>query len=110
MTPSNHIKSALNYLAVLAILSINSSAHASKELAQKNACLSCHGVEKKVIGPAFSAIAAKYKDQKDAQAILVKSIKSGGSGKWGAIPMPAQASLSDADAGILANWILAGSK
>lgn len=110
MTQFKHIKSALNYLAVVAILSINTSAHASKELAQKNACLSCHGVEKKIIGPAFNAIAAKYKDQKDAAAYLMKSIKSGGSGKWGAIPMPAQANLSDADAGVLANWILAGSK
>lgn len=110
MTQFKHTKSALTYLAVVAALSVNTGAQASKELAQKNACLACHGIEKKVVGPAFNAIAGKYKDQKDAQAILVKSIKTGGSGKWGAIPMPAQANLSDADAGVLANWILAGSK
>ncbi len=106
----NHTKYVMPLLVLSTTLLVNTSAHATKDLAQKNACLSCHGIEKKVIGPAFNAIASKYKDQKDAQATLAKSIKSGGSGKWGAIPMPAQANLSDADANTLATWILAGSK
>jgi cytochrome c len=83
---------------------------ASMELAQKNACLACHAVDHKVIGPAYQEVAKKYAGQKDAEATLVKNIKGGGSGKWGAIPMPPQASLSDGDAHKLAAWILSGAK
>jgi cytochrome c len=86
------------------------SAHASKELANKSACMACHAAEKKVLGPAYLEVAKKYAGQKDAVAVLAASIKAGGSGKWGAIPMPAQAALSDADAKTLAAWILGGAK
>ena len=79
-------------------------------LAKKNACMACHAVEKKLVGPAFQDISKKYASQNDAEAALVKSIKAGGSGKWGPIPMPAQAALSDADAKTLAAWVLAGAK
>lgn len=85
-------------------------AHADQALAQKNACLACHATDKKLVGPAFQDVAKKYASQSDAQAYLVKSIKAGGSGKWGPVPMPAQAALSDADASALAAWILKGSK
>ena len=85
-------------------------ASADQVLAQKNACLACHAVDKKLVGPAFQDIAKKYSAQADAQAYLVKSIKAGGSGKWGPVPMPAQAALGDADAASLAAWILKGSK
>ncbi len=85
-------------------------ASANQALAQKNACLACHAMDKKLVGPAFQDIAKKYAGQADAQAQIAKSIKAGGSGKWGPIPMPAQAALSEADAGTLAAWILAGSK
>jgi cytochrome c len=62
--------------------------------------------------PAFANLdlAKKYAAQKDAAATLAKNIKAGGSGKWGPVPMPAQAALSDADANTLAAWILAGAK
>ena len=83
---------------------------ASKELAQKNACLACHGIDKKMVGPAYLDIAKKYGGQKDAEAALAKSIKTGGAGKWGPIPMPAQPGLSDGDAQALAAWILQGAK
>nr|WP_237707248.1 c-type cytochrome [Acidovorax sp. NO-1] len=76
------------------------------ELAQKNACMTCHAVDKKLVGPAYADVAKKYAGQKDAEATLVASIKKGGSGKWGAIPMPAQAALSETDAKTLAKWIL----
>ena len=79
-------------------------------LAQKNACMACHAVDKKLVGPAYQEVAKKYAGQADAQTQLAKSIKAGGSGKWGAVPMPPQAALSDADANTLAAWILAGSK
>ncbi|MEY4077609.1 MAG: hypothetical protein RIQ69_1979 [Pseudomonadota bacterium] len=85
-------------------------AFANLDLAKKNACMACHGVDKKVVGPAYQDVAKKYAGQKDAAAALTKSIKAGGSGKWGPIPMPAQAALSDADANTLAAWILAGAK
>jgi len=89
---------------------ISAPAFASKELAQKNACLACHAPDKKLVGPAYQEIAKKYAGQKDAEANLAKSIKAGGSGKWGPIPMPAQAALSEADAKTLAAWVLAGAK
>lgn len=83
---------------------------ASKELAQKNQCLACHAADKKIVGPAYQDVAKKYAGQKSAEATVAANIKSGGSGKWGPVPMPAQAALSDADAKALAVWILAGAK
>ncbi|HEX9718576.1 MAG TPA: c-type cytochrome [Ramlibacter sp.] len=83
---------------------------AGKELATKNACLACHATDKKLVGPAYQDVAKKYAGQKDAEATLAKSIKAGGSGKWGPVPMPAQAALSDADAKTLAAWVLGGAK
>ncbi len=78
----------------------------AKELATKNTCLGCHAAAAKLVGPAYKDVAAKYKGKKPAE--LAASIKAGGSGKWGAVPMPAQAALSDADAKLLAEWVLAG--
>ena len=75
-------------------------------LAKANACLACHAMDRKVLGPAFKDVAAKYAGRKDAVEYLTAKIKSGGAGIWGAIPMPAQARLSDAQAKELAQWIL----
>ncbi len=97
---------ALTTLAILAA----PQAQASQQLAQKNACMACHAVDKKVLGPAYQEVAKKYAGQKDAAAQLAASIKKGGSGKWGPVPMPAQPNLSEADAQALAAWILAGAK
>jgi cytochrome c len=85
-------------------------AWANLALAQKNACVACHAVDKKLVGPSYQNVAKKYAGQKDAEAILTKSILAGGAGKWGPVPMPAQPNLSDADAKTLAAWILAGGK
>lgn len=95
-------------VAVSALLA--APAFANLDLAKKNACMACHAVDKKVVGPAYQEVAKKYAGQKDAVAAVAKSIKAGGSGKWGPIPMPAQAALSEADANTLAAWILAGAK
>ncbi|MFM2274674.1 MAG: hypothetical protein RL211_546 [Pseudomonadota bacterium] len=95
-------------LGTAALISV--PAFANKDLAAKNACMACHAADKKVVGPAFQEVAKKYAGQNDAVTVLAKSIKAGGSGKWGAIPMPAQAALSDADAKTLAAWVLAGAK
>ncbi len=86
------------------------SAWANADLAKKNNCLACHATDKKIVGPAYQDVAKKYAGQADAEAALAKSIKAGGSGKWGPIPMPPQAQLSDADAKTLAAWILGGAK
>ena len=79
---------------------------AAKSLATKSACLACHAADKKLVGPAYKDIAAKYKGMEAAK--LAASIKAGGSGKWGAVPMPAQAALKDDEAKLLAEWVLAG--
>ena len=89
---------------------VSGAAWANQALAQQNACMACHSVDKKLVGPSFQDVVKKYAGQADARAQLVKSIKTGGSGKWGAVPMPPQAALSDADANTLAAWILAGAK
>ena len=75
-------------------------------LAKNNMCLACHAIDKKVLGPAFKDVAAKYATRKDAVEYLTKKIKSGGSGVWGVIPMPAQAQLNDTQAKELARWVL----
>ena len=92
------------------VLAAPLSAHASLELAKKNACMACHAADKKLVGPAYQEVAKKYDGKKDAVEAVMASIKAGGSGKWGPIPMPAQAALSDADAKALATWILGGAK
>lgn len=79
---------------------------AALALAQKNACMACHAVDRKMVGPAYKAIAEKYKGMDVAK--LAASIKAGGAGKWGPVPMPAQANLKEEDARTLAAWILAG--
>ena len=95
-------------LASLVFLS--GPAFANKDLAQKSGCLACHAIDKKVVGPAYQDVAKKYAGQADAEARVMANIKSGGAGKWGPIPMPAQAALSDADLKVLARWILDGAK
>lgn len=97
-------------IAAVLLAAGSAPAWANQELAQKNACLACHAVDKKMVGPAYQEIAKKYGGQKGAEEMLARSIKAGGSGKWGPVPMPAQPALSDADARTLAGWILAGAK
>ena len=75
-----------------------------------NGCIACHGVTAKVVGPAYRDVAAKYRGKADGQAYLVKKMREGGSGVWGAVPMPPQANLKDADAQAIAQWILAGAQ
>ncbi|QBM27282.1 c-type cytochrome [Hydrogenophaga pseudoflava] len=75
-----------------------------------NACTACHGVKNKIVGPGFNEIAAKHKGRADAEAYLVGKIKSGGSGVWGAVPMPPQPQIKDDDAKAIAQWIAAGAK
>jgi cytochrome c len=80
----------------------------AQAIASKNMCLSCHAVDHKVVGPAYRDIAEKYKGDADAMAKLTKKVKNGGSGVWGATPMPPNAAISDPDLKLVITWILAG--
>ena len=78
-------------------------------LAKQHSCTACHGFDGKLVGPSFREMAKKYGAQVDGQAYLAGKIKAGGSGVWGAMPMPPQA-LSEADAKAIAQWLMAGAK
>lgn len=89
------------------MVAAQASADANRDLAQKSGCMACHGVDKKIMGPAFKDVAAKYKGNKEAEAKLVAKVKAGGSGVWGPMPMPANSPrISDADITTLVKWIL----
>ena len=77
-------------------------------IAKQNACLGCHAVNKKIVGPSFQAVAEKYKNDSNAQAFLKNKIAKGGSGSWGVVPMPANTKLNEADLSTLTSWILRG--
>lgn len=88
-------------------LLVAGQAMADQALAQKSGCLACHGVDKKVLGPGFKDVAAKYKGNKGAEAKLVAKVKKGGSGVWGPIPMPANSpQVKDNDIQTIVKWIL----
>jgi cytochrome c len=80
-------------------------AFASLDLAKSKQCMSCHGEDKKVVGPAYKDVAAKYKGQADAVAKLTAKIKNGSSGAWGPVPMPAN-KVTDEEAKTLAEWVM----
>ncbi len=81
---------------------------ADPALAQSKNCLACHAADKKLVGPSFKDIAAKYKTDKGAVDKLAAKVIKGGSGVWGAVPMPANTQVSEVEAKKLVNWILAG--
>ena len=76
------------------------------ELAKRKACLSCHGIDKRVVGPAFRDVAAKYKGEAGSEAKLVQKLRGGGSGVWGPLPMPPNPDLAESDAAALVHWVL----
>jgi cytochrome c len=77
----------------------------AKQLATKYNCLACHAVDKKLVGPPYQDVAKKYKGDKSAAEKLAGKVKAGGSGVWGAIPMPPN-NVPDADIKTLVEWIL----
>jgi len=78
----------------------------AEQLLKEKACLSCHTLDKKLVGPAYKEVAAKYKSRKDAEAYLSKKIREGSTGVWGAIPMPPNGTVADDEARTLAKYIL----
>jgi len=94
-------------LSVFAALSlVSSAAFASADLAKAKNCMACHAMDKKLVGPAYKDVAAKYASDKGAVAKLAKKIREGGTGVWGQVPMPANPQVSEADAQTLAKWVL----
>ena len=81
-------------------------AFAQADLAKQKNCMACHAVDKKLVGPSFKDVAAKYAGQKDAVDKLVQKVIKGGSGAWGPVPMPANPQVSQAEAKQLVQWIL----
>ena len=92
--------------AIAAALAMAGAAQANEKLAQASGCTTCHAPDKKIIGPAFKEIAAKYRGNKGAEADLVKKVKAGGKGVWGDVPMPPNAHVKDEDIKTMVQWIL----
>ncbi|MBR7799486.1 c-type cytochrome [Undibacterium fentianense] len=99
--------STLLATCALAVASLPAMADTGADLTKKNNCMNCHGVDKKIVGPAFKDIAKKYKGNADAVALLSKKVKDGGSGVWGPIPMSPNKAVSDADIKVMVEYVLA---
>jgi cytochrome c len=91
---------------LIALLLVSPTLYASEDLVKKYGCIACHNVEKKIVGPAFKDISAKYKSKEDNVQYLAGKIRNGGSGIWGMIPMPPQKQVREDDAEAIAKWIL----
>lgn len=93
--------------ALFAAAATTMAAPNTEALAQKSNCLMCHSVDKKILGPAYKDVAAKYKGDKSAEAKLIQKVKAGGSGAWGDMPMPPNSpQVKDEDIKTLVQWIL----
>jgi cytochrome c len=102
------MKKTLAMTAALAALGFAAGAQAqgAAKLAQSKGCLACHQVDKKLVGPAYKDVAAKYRTDKTAQAKLVKKVREGGQGVWGPVPMPPNSTVSEKEAETLVKWVL----
>jgi len=100
------MKPSLILLAGMASALAAPTVYANAELAQKKNCMACHATDKKLVGPSYKDVAAKYAKDKDAVKKLSEKIIKGGSGVWGPVPMPANAQVNPAEAEQLAKWVL----
>ena len=98
--------STVRNAAIVIACMLSVPAFANPELAQKKNCMACHSIDQKVIGPAYKDVAAKYAGQADAVPKLTQKVLKGGSGVWGAVPMPANPQVNEAEAKQLVEWIL----
>ncbi len=101
------MKNLLSACAIAFALTAAGTAQANEKLLQSSGCMTCHGVDKKVIGPSYQEIAAKYRNDKGAEAALIKKVKGGGKGAWGEMPMPPNPHVKDEDIKTMVQWILA---
>ena len=93
-------------LIVAAAVTVAAPAFADQALATAKNCMACHAVDKKLVGPSYKEVAAKYAGDKTAVDKLAGKIMKGGSGIWGAVPMPANAQVNEAEAKTLAAWVM----
>ena len=94
-------------LVAVAFAAVAAPAFADTALATAKNCMACHAMDKKLVGPSYKDVAAKYATDKSAVDKLAGKIMKGGSGVWGAVPMPANAQVTDAEAKTLAAWVMA---
>jgi len=92
--------------SALVAMGICGQAFAQAELAKAKNCMACHGIDNKIVGPAYKDVAKKYAGQKDAEDKLTQKVLKGGGGVWGAIPMPANSQVTEAEARQLVKWVL----
>lgn len=92
--------------AALLVAAGTASAQSPEELLKKYACTSCHQIDKKVVGPAYKDVAAKYRNDKDAVTKLSEHVKKGGAGVWGQVPMPPHPQVPDADIQAMVKYVL----
>jgi cytochrome c len=92
--------------AALGVALASAPALANEELAKKNACTACHALDKKLVGPAYKEVAAKYRGNAKAEAMLADKVKKGGVGVWGQVPMPPNPQVKDEDVKTLVKWVL----
>jgi cytochrome c len=109
-----HMKLLMGMIAAVAVMLTSQAFAAGKvdmaaglALAQKSGCMGCHNVDKKIVGPAFKDVSAKYKGDKKAEDMLIAKVTKGGSGTWGAVAMPANGKVLPADIKTLVTWVLA---
>lgn len=95
----------MGMVAASALLMVG-TAQANPDLAKSSGCMNCHTVDKKLVGPGFKEVAAKYKDDAGAEAKLAEKVKKGSQGVWGPVPMPPNSNVSDANIKTLVQWVL----
>jgi cytochrome c len=94
--------------AVLALPAVSAIAQTpdGQGLARKLNCMSCHAIDRTLLGPSFAEIAVRYEGKPEARDALARKIQTGGSGAWGSVPMPANTQVNDEQAHLLVDWIL----
>jgi cytochrome c len=101
------MKKSAVVLAAFGLAAVASPALASEALAKKHACTACHAVDRKLVGPSYKDVAAKYRGDANAEAALLQKVKKGSTGTWGPVPMPPNPKVPDDDAAAIVKWILA---
>ena len=93
-------------LSAVIVALVAAPAFANQQLAQQKNCMACHATDKKLVGPSYKDVAAKYRNDAGAEARLVEKVKKGSQGTWGQVPMPPNAAVPDADVRALVKWVL----
>ncbi|MDX9969508.1 MAG: c-type cytochrome [Hydrogenophaga sp.] len=93
-------------LIMAAAAAVSAPAMADEALAKSKNCMACHAVDKKLVGPSYKDVAKKYAGDAKAADMLATKVMKGGSGVWGAIPMPANPQVNAAEAKKLVTWVL----